>query len=170
MSQHTTPTCPNCGASTPAGASFCPSCGRSLTTAAPPDAGQRAAGSFQSTPLSAQDARTWAVGAHVSAIGTALFGGVSSFVGPLVVWLIRRDSDPFVAEHALEALNFNITVDLFVIASIVVSVLTIGLAFLILGPLLLVLGVLWLVWTIQAASAASRGESYRYPLSIRLVS
>ena len=125
---------------------------------------------YASTPLTAQDARTWAIGAHVSALGTALLGGISSFIGPLVVWLIRKDSDPFVAAHALEALNFNITVDAIVVVSFLLGFLTFGLGFLILGPLLLVLGILWLIWTIQAATAASNGQPYRYPFSIRLVS
>lgn len=96
-------------------------------------------------------------------------GGVGSFVGPLVVWLMRREGDPYVAEHALEALNFNITVDLIVVVGLFLSLMTFGLGLLIVGPVLLVVGILWLVFTIQAALAASRGERYRYPMSIRLV-
>lgn len=152
----------------PVGSSFCPTCGHSVATASPPP--YQAAGAADRAPLTPRDARTWAIGAHVSALGTALLGGISSFLGPLVVWLIRKDSDPFVAEHALEALNFNITVDAIVVVSLVLGFLTFGLGFLILGPLLLVVGVLWLIWTIQAASAASNGQPYRYPFSIRLVS
>jgi uncharacterized Tic20 family protein len=167
VSEQPVPTCPNCGANTPSGATFCPNCGHSLVGGAPPPPPGTP---FSATPLSPADARTWAIGAHVSAIGTALLGGISSFIGPLVVWLIRKDSDPFVAAHALEALNFNITVDVLVLAGLLLGALTLGLGFILIGPILLIVGVLWLIWTIQAATAASNGQPYRYPFSIRLVS
>ena len=156
-------TCPNCGAAVPSNAAFCPTCGNPLASSAPP---------LQSGPapaLSADERRMWSVGAHASAGIGAVMGGVGSFVGPLVVWLLRREGDPYVAEHALEALNFNITVDLIVLVGLFLSLITFGLGLLIVGPVLLVVGILWLVFTIQGAMAASRGERYRYPMSIRLV-
>ena len=127
-------------------------------------------GAPQRTALSPQDQRLWAMGAHGSAAIGALVGGLGSFVGPLVIWLIRREDDPYVAGHALEALNFNITVDLILVAGFLLGFLTLGIGFLIILPLVLGVGVLWLVFTIQGAMAASRGETYRYPMSIRLVS
>ena len=99
----------------------------------------------------------------------AVMGGVGSFVGPLVVWLIQREGDPFVADHALEALNFNIAVDLVVVVGLFLGLITFGHGFIIVGPVLLVVGILWLVFTIQGAMAASRGETYRYPMSLRLL-
>ena len=96
-------------------------------------------------------------------------GGIGSFVGPLVIWLIQREGDPYVADHAREALNFNITVDLIVVVGLFLGLITFGLGFLLVGPVLLVVGILWLVFTIQGSLAASRGETYRYPMSIRLV-
>jgi uncharacterized protein len=108
------------------------------------------------------DQRNWAMIAHLSAL--VMFVGVPSFVGPLVVWLIKREEHPFIAEHGREALNFNISVLIYgVIAGVLVLVL--------IGILLLIaLGIVWLVLTIQAGLAASRGEAYRYPLTIRFVS
>ena len=157
-------TCPNCGSAVAPDAAFCPTCGTSLTGAAPQfQQGLRPA-------LTADDRRLWSIGAHASAAVGALMGGVGSFVGPLVVWLIQREGDRAVADHALEALNFNITVDLIVVIGLFLSLITFGLGLLIVGPVLLVVGILWLVFTIQGASAASRGEAYRYPMSIRLVS
>lgn len=119
--------------------------------------------------VSQADSRNWALGAHLSALAGAFLGGVASFVGPLVVWLIRREDDAFAAAHALEALNFNLLTLGVVIAGFVVGFATLGFGFIFTGPLLLVFGVLWLIWTIQASMAASRGEAYRYPISIRFI-
>lgn len=120
-------------------------------------------------PLSAQDRRLWSIAAHASAAVGALIGGLGSFAGPLVVWLIYRERDPYVAGHALEALNFNITVDLIVVIGLFFGLVTFGLGLLLVAPVLFVVGILWLVFTIQGSVAASNGQTYRYPLSIRLV-
>jgi uncharacterized Tic20 family protein len=104
--------------------------------------------------------------AHLSALLGAFMGGLPAFVGPLVVWQGRREMDPFAAAHGLEALNFNITALIVGFVGAILTVLTIGIALI---PLA-VLGVLYLVWSVQGAIAASNGQPYRYPASIRLVS
>ena len=162
-------TCPTCSTPSPAGASFCGNCGASLAGAAAAFSGNP---SPQARPsgLSANDSKNWAMGAHLTALAGALVGGVASFVGPLVIWLIRREDDQFAAQHALEALNFNLMVLGVVIVGAILGIGTLGLGFLIVLPIYLLLGILWLIWSIQAAMAASRGEPYRYPVSIRLIS
>jgi uncharacterized Tic20 family protein len=88
-----------------------------------------------------------------------------------VVWLLRRDAgDPFATEHAREALNFNLSVIIYAIAAIVVTIFTLGLALLVVAPVALIAVIGYLVVTVRAAMAASRGDEYRYPLTIRLVS
>lgn len=162
MSEQAMATCPTCGTVAPYGASFCGNCGASLagmTPAAPPDG----------MLVSETSSRNWATGAHLTALAGAFTANVASFVGPLVIWLIRRDDDPFAAEHALEALNFNLMTLGIVLFAGFFGVLTLGLGLLVVVPLLLFLALFWLVWTIQAAIAASRGEPYRYPISIRLI-
>jgi len=84
-------------------------------------------------------------------------------LGPLAVYLSRRDQSQFVADHAREALNFNITVALAAIVCMALMVVFVGF---ILGTALFV-G--WLVLTLIAAIRASEGERYRYPVSLRLV-
>lgn len=115
------------------------------------------------------ESRNWALGAHLTALAGAFTGGVATWAGPLVIWLLRRE-DPFANEHAREALNFNLTMLLLGIAGVILAVVTLGVLLIVLIPLGLVVAVLWLIWTIQAAMAASRGERYRYPVSIRLIS
>jgi hypothetical protein len=106
--------------------------------------------------------RNWAVGAHLSAFLAAYVA--LGFLGPLVVMLIRGDRSPFVRTHAVEALNFNLTVLIYVLICVVLALLLIG--FLLLAGL----AVLYLIAVIRGAMAASQGRAYRYPLTIRFVS
>ena len=106
---------------------------------------------------------------HLTALAGVFLAGLASWVGPLVIWLIRREQDPFVAEHAREGLNFNITMAILAIVGLLLGFLTLGIGLIIIVPVGLVIAVMWFIWTIQATSAASRGEPYRYPLTIRLI-
>ncbi|MGB9330402.1 MAG: DUF4870 domain-containing protein [Steroidobacteraceae bacterium] len=110
-----------------------------------------------------ENERTWGMLAHLSALTGVVVWLLGCIIGPLVVWLARRDSSAFVAEHAREALNFNITV---VLAALVCMALMLVFVGFILGTALFVV---WLVFTLIAAIKASEGEHYRYPFSLRLV-
>lgn len=107
------------------------------------------------------DARNWATLSHLSAY--VAFLGIPSLVGPLVIWLLKRD-DPYVDYHAKEALNFNIS---FLIYGIVATFSIIFLVGLLLLPVVLVS---WFVLVIVAAVKASSGEYYRYPMTLRFIS
>lgn len=157
-------TCTNCGGAIPGGAGYCPTCGTAATAAPWQQTDYPAPGG----PSDA-DSRTWAMGVHITALVGGFVGGIGSWVGPLVIWLIRRDQDPFVADHAREGLNFNLTMLILVVVGILLGFLTLGIILIVILPAGLVIGVLWLIWTIQATIAASRGERYRYPLSLRLI-
>jgi hypothetical protein len=108
------------------------------------------------------EARNWAVAAHLSGFLAAYVA--LGFIGPLVVMLTTGKRSPFVRRHAVEALNFNLTALLAVIVSGALVVVLIGI------PMLVAVGILYLVTTIMGAVAASRGEEFRYPLTLRLVS
>jgi uncharacterized protein len=121
-------------------------------------------------PVPTTESRNWAVGAHLSALVGALLGGLPAFLGPLIVWLIRRNTgDPFSEEHAKEALNFQIFTVLVGIVVFVLGVLTLGLAFLVALVVFIPALIVWLVFIIQASVAANRGRPYRYPISLRLI-
>lgn len=91
----------------------------------------------------------------------AIFTG---FLGPLVIYLMARDDQPFVKHHAAEALNFQITVLIAVVVSFVLIFVLVGIV------LLPLVGLGALVFEIIASVAASRGEWYRFPINIRMVS
>ena len=107
--------------------------------------------------------RQWAMFAHLSALVGVIIP-LGSIIGPLVIWLIKKDTMPFVNDQGKEALNFNITV---AIAAIVGWIL----CFILIGFLLLaVLAIGWLVFVIIATIKANEGTTYRYPFTLRLVS
>ena len=83
---------------------------------------------------------------------------------------LRRDADdPFATGHAREALNFNLSVIIYAVAAGVLSVVTLGLALLVVVPAAAIAFIAYLVVSVQATLAASRGATYRYPLTMRLV-
>ncbi len=114
------------------------------------------------------DERTWALLGHLSAL-SAFICGIGCVLGPLIVWLVKRDTLPFAGDQAKEALNFNITVMIVAIALVVLTFITFGIGALLTVPLGLVLFLGWLVLTIIAAINANNGVRYRYPLTLRLV-
>ena len=114
------------------------------------------------------DERTWALLGHLSAL-SAFISGFGCVIGPLIVWLVKRDTLPFAGDQAKEALNFNITVLIAGAALVLFTVLTIGIGALLTVPLGFVLFFYWLIFTIIAAINASNGVRYRYPMTLRLI-
>ena len=94
-----------------------------------------------------------------------ILGIFTSFIVPLIIWLIKKDDDAFIADQAKEALNFHITVIIAYFAVIFISVVTMGI-----GALLFpVLGIGVLVLGIIAGLKANDGIAYRYPCTLRLI-
>lgn len=110
-----------------------------------------------------ENERTWGMLAHLAALAGLLFPLVGNVVGPLLVWLNKREQSAFVAEQALESLNFNISVSIAAVLCALAALVLIGL---LLG---VALCIAWLALTLVAAIRASEGVSYRYPFSLRLV-
>jgi len=103
-----------------------------------------------------KDARTFAMLAHLLAIFTC-------FIGPLIIWLVKKDEHAYVDEQGKEALNFQITVVIAWFAAGVLSFLCIG---------FLLFPLIWigdLIFCILACVAANKGEHYRYPVAIRFI-
>jgi uncharacterized Tic20 family protein len=116
--------------------------------------------------------RQWAMFAHLSALVAIWMGGMG-FLGPLIVWLIKKDEMRFVDDQGKEALNFQLNVVLLTVILGIIAVplifLTLGFGVFLLVPLALVLGALVIVMPIVAAMKANAGETYRYPFIIRLM-
>lgn len=112
--------------------------------------------------------RNWALIAHLSTF-SFFVSGIGFILGPLIVWLVKRGQSPFVAEHAKEALNFNITVAIAFAALLVFTIATFGLGIVFAWPGALALFIAWVALPIVAAIRASEGVAYRYPFTLRLV-
>jgi uncharacterized Tic20 family protein len=103
------------------------------------------------------DERNFAVLAHV-------LGILTTFLGALIVWLIKKDNSPFVDDQAKEAMNFQITVFIGqVVAGMLTPVLGLGCV------LLAIIVVANFILCITAAVAAGQGQWYRYPMTLRLI-
>ena len=118
--------------------------------------------------------RQWAMFAHLSAlVGGVITGGwafsVGCFIGPLIIWMIKKDTMPFVDDQAKEALNFNLTVAAIFFVLLILTIGTLGIGVLLTLPVGLIVGLAWLVLTIIAGIKANEGVAYRYPFAVRLV-
>jgi uncharacterized Tic20 family protein len=120
------------------------------------------------TPTS--ESRIWSSVAHLAPLLLALVSaGTLAFVAPLSVWLLRRNEDRFAAEHARASLNFQLTMLAFVFVAGVIGKLTLGLGWIVFGPLLLAFFVVEVVLCIVGAVRAMKGYSHHYPLSFSFV-
>jgi len=108
------------------------------------------------------EAKKWALAAHLSAL--TMFIGLPLVIGPLVVWLLKKNDDPYIDFHGKEAVNFNISFLIYMLVSGLLMLVIIGFV------LLPIVGLVWLALVIVAAVKASDGEYYRYPLTIRFIS
>ena len=84
-------------------------------------------------------------------------------IGPLMIWLLKKDEHPFIEEQGREALNFQITFTIALMVSVFLVLVSVGLF------LLVILGIADLILILMASLAASRGEHYRYPFSIKFL-
>lgn len=97
-----------------------------------------------------------------------LLGAVTNFLGPLILWLVKKEESPFVNDQAKEALNFQITIAIgYLGASILGMVPVVQCVSFLLFPVFWVIGI---VFGILGCLAANKGQVYRYPFALRLVS
>lgn len=109
-----------------------------------------------------KDAKMFGMLCHLSALA-GLVIPFGSIVGPLVFWMLKRDQYEFVNQEGREALNFSISMVIYALVAGALIFVGIGLV------LLPVLALFWLIMIIIATIKSSAGESYRYPLNLRLI-
>lgn len=106
--------------------------------------------------------RNWAMLCHLSTFAGYLIP-LANIFAPLVVWAIKREGNPLVDDQGKEAMNFQISITLYVLVALLFSLILIGI------PVLLGLLIADLVLTLIAAVKAGDGETYRYPATLRLI-
>jgi uncharacterized protein len=106
--------------------------------------------------------KQWGMFCHLSALAGLVVGGLF-FIGPLVCWLIKKDTSRFVDYHGKESLNFQINMFIY-------SLICAALAFVLIGFLLLPIVMIYaIVMPIIAGLKANEGEMYEYPYTFRLI-
>jgi len=115
------------------------------------------------------DDTTWGMLCHISALAGFVipFGNI---IGPVVVWVLKKDQSPFVDAHGKSAINFNISYSIYFVALAIIGFI---LTFILIGFLVLmllpVLTLAVLILVIIAAIKASKGEMYEYPFVIQFL-
>lgn len=120
-----------------------------------------------------KDENNWAGGVHVAAFILAVFtswsAGIGGMVAAFIVWLMKKDESPFIRKHAAEAFNFNFSMFIYALIAVLVFFMTLTLGIVFLLPIGIVMAIVWLWCTVQAAIAGFDGREYRYPISFRIM-
>lgn len=123
-------------------------------------------------PDATSDERSYALLTHLSLLGHIIVPYVAIVV-PAVMYLAKKGQSPFIDDHAKEAINFQITLILYTLIlpalAALIGVLTCGVGLVLLIPAVIGPYILGLIGMVMAASAANRGEFFRYPMNIRLI-
>ena len=118
----------------------------------------------ESLPVSyvSPEEKQWAVFGHLSGL-CGYFIPLGNVIGPLAIWLMKKDESVSIATHAKNALNFHISMTIWISIAAIASVFIIGI------PVLAALGIFELVATIIGTVKASKGERWNYPLTIEFI-
>ncbi|MCZ6674956.1 MAG: DUF4870 domain-containing protein [Verrucomicrobia bacterium] len=100
---------------------------------------------------------------HLLALTGLITAGAGNILGPLIIWLMKKENDPYVDEQGKESLNFQISMLIYGFVCGLLLMVVIGFI------LLPILALAWLVLTIIGTIKASKGEPWKYPITIRLI-
>jgi uncharacterized protein len=109
-----------------------------------------------------KDENMWAMFCHLSGlVGFVIpFGNV---IAPLIIWTLKKDEYPLVDDQGKEALNFQISITVYILLSVLLIFVVIGI------PLLIIIGIFSLIMTVIGAINANDGNKYRYPFTIKFI-
>jgi uncharacterized Tic20 family protein len=109
-----------------------------------------------------KEQRTWAMLCHLSALAGFIVP-MGSVIGPLIVWLIKKEDMPLVAEHGRKALNFQITMLVAYIVCFILMIVAVG------AILLPIVAIFSFVMVVIGAIKTNDGKPFSYPFSINLI-
>jgi uncharacterized protein len=119
------------------------------------------------------DEKQWGMFAHLSSLLGLAAGGLLFFLGPLIVWLMKKDQMRFVDDQGKESLNFQLNILILSIGlgllAAPLALLTFGIGLFLIVPVGLAIAVLAIVMPIVAGLKANSGEAYRYPYIVRVI-
>ena len=115
----------------------------------------------QSPSADEKQARTWGMFCHLAAFAGLILPSFGQIIGPLVVWLIKKDEYAFVDAQGKKSLNFQISMTIYGIVAVILCLVIIG------WFLLAALGIVNIICVIIASVKTSNGEEFNYPLAIK---
>ncbi|MGM7702980.1 DUF4870 domain-containing protein [Pseudalkalibacillus sp. Hm43] len=107
--------------------------------------------------------KNWGMYVHLAAFIGYLTAALGFILGPLVLWLIKKDESSYIDYHGKEAVNFQISFFLYGLIAGALMLVLIGMV------LLPIVVILHLIFMIIGTIKASEGNYYRYPLTIRFI-
>ena len=110
-----------------------------------------------------RQANTWNMLCHLTALSFLIGVPFGHILGPLIIWLIKKDEFSSVDEHFKESLNFQISITIYAVIAGILTLIVIGI------PMLIAIAIADVVLVIMATVKVNKGERYRYPCTIRLV-
>ncbi|MBS0264804.1 MAG: DUF4870 domain-containing protein [Planctomycetes bacterium] len=117
--------------------------------------------------------KQWALFVHLSALIAMWLGGLA-ILGPLIIWLVKKDQSQFIDDQGKEAVNFHLNILiaglLLGLLAVPLTLLTVGIALLLIIPVAIALFAASIVMPILAAMKANQGEAYRYPFVVKILS
>ena len=109
------------------------------------------------------DEKQWGMFTHLAAFAGLIGIPFGSIIGPLIIYLIKKDEYEFVNDQGKEVLNFQITWSIIFIISAILIIVGIGVL------MLIGFGIAWFVLVIVGTVAANNGQYYRYPFTIKFL-
>lgn len=163
----TTTICTQCGHRLSVNAHFCQNCGTTVVIpqVAPFPATQQTYRITTPPPINtgiSKEERIWAMLCHFSSMLVYLFP-YGHIIVLLILWLIKRDTSPFIDDQGKEALNYNLSIMIYATIALMFSFFIVGI------PFLVGLFIFDFIIIIVAGVRASNGEYYRYPITIRFI-
>jgi len=110
-----------------------------------------------------KQARIWGMLCHLTALLGIIGIPFGNIVGPLIIWLLKKNVYPFVNEQGKESLNFQISMTIYALAAALLILIKIGFFL-----LFIIAGVNFLL-VVFASLKAFNGETYNYPCKITLI-
>jgi uncharacterized Tic20 family protein len=110
-----------------------------------------------------REARKWAMICHIIALVGLLGNGIGFLLGPLIVWLLKKEDHPFINDQGKESVNFQITMFIVLCVCALLALVVIGFV------LLFFVAIIMTIFPIIGAIKANEGVQYRYPFCIRFI-
>lgn len=110
-----------------------------------------------------KQARTWGMLCHLTALVGLMGVPFGNILGPLIVWLVKKEEFPLVDQQGKESLNFQISLTLYAIISTFLIIVAVGIF------MLIALFFFYFIMVVIASIRVSNGEPFRYPLTIRFL-